>query len=312
MDERSIAGAGGDQDAGTLRAAVLRFLARCSVDTVPQNAAEVERYFEFLPDDRRIYVGQPPGTPLEEIVALVERLHGMGYSPIPQLAAREVTSEVQLRSALVRLRAAGVVESLVVAGDRDVPAGPFDGTLALLGTGLLADHGITTVGVAGYPEGNRLIGPTVLARSLADKTELAAACGWNLYIVTQLSFDPATVAAWIGRDAQRGDTVSIHVGLPGIGSLRELIGYSRRCGVGASMRTLVAKASSLPDSTALSTPAELVLAYAQWLARRPQLQHVYARFFTFSGLEQTARWVEQVRAGDFRIRRDSSAWVLDS
>lgn len=295
-----------------IRGAVLRFLDGCAVDTIPQNAAEVGRFAEFLPAGRRVYVGQLPGTALEQIIDLVGRLSGMGYRPIPQFAAREVSGEAQLRGALERLQAFDVTEALIVAGDRSEPAGPYHSTLALLGTGMLAAHGITTVGVAGYPEGNRLIGPTALAQALAAKLELAEACAWKPYIVTQLSFDPQTVVAWIERDARRGITLPVHVGLPGLGSLRDLIGYSRRCGVGASMRALVAKASSLPDSTALGTTSDLVLAYACWLARRPELRGVRARFFTFAGLEQTARWIERVRGGHFQVTGSDESLTLET
>lgn len=284
-----------------LREAVLRLVDRYSVDTIPADEAEVERYPAFLPTARRLYVGQPPGTPIDRVAALAERLHALGYRPIPQLAARELAGERELRGAMERFGAIGVTEALVVGGDRADPAGPFDSALALLGTGLPAENGITTVGVAGYPEGNRLIGPTALDRALAGKAELAAACGWRMYVVTQLSFDPSAVVSWIMRPGRGGADLPVHIGLPGLASLRDLIAYSRRCGVGASMRSLIGKASSLPDSARLTTTADLVVAYARRLAGDPRMPVAGARFFTVAGLEETVRWLERIRAGAFEL-----------
>jgi len=284
-----------------LRAAVIRLLEGCTVDATPRDLAEVERFPAYLPKSTGIFVGQPPGTPIEEVVRLAERLHGLGYRPIPQLAARELVSEVQLKDALARLVRLDITEALIVAGDRPEPAGPFDSTLRLLGTGILADHGVTKIGVAGYPEGNRVIGPTALQQALEEKIDLAAACGWSLYVVTQLSFDAAAVVAWIERSCGGTPRVPVLVGLPGLGTLRDLIGYSQRCGVGASMRALVERASSQPHPASLSTTADLVVAYASAVTSVPALPIAGLRFFTFAGMEATARWIETVRAGHFTL-----------
>ncbi len=311
-DNTPISAAPADLTRDQLRRAVLGFVENYSIDTTPYDAAEVERYPEYLPTNRRLYVGQPPGIPIEQVLLLAEQLHAMGYAPIPQLAARELASEAQLRGALERFKRIGVTEALIVAGDREHPAGPYESTLALLGTGLLADHGIINIGVAGYPEGNRLIGPTALNQALAEKADLAAACGWRLYVVTQLSFDPAAVIAWIERTAKDGLSLPVLIGLPGLGSLRDLIGYSRRCGVGASMRALVEKSSSLPHLTALSTTGDLILEYARRIAERPDLPILGARFYAFAGLEEAVTWIERLRAGRFKLTADENKLRLEA
>jgi methylenetetrahydrofolate reductase (NADPH) len=291
----------GEPSPQTIRQSMLRLLDDYAVDTTPFEASEAEHLPEYLPLHRRIYVGQPPGTPVEAVIDLVERLHALGYRPIPQLAVRELDGEPRLRAVLSRCAALGLSEALIVAGDREQPAGPYASTLDALGTGLFAEHGITTVGIGGYPEGNRLIGPTALAAALADKADLAAACGWQMYVVTQLSFDPAAVLSWMDRTAAAGLRLPVRLGLPGLGSLRDLIGYARRCGVGASMRALVEQASSLAHPAHLSTSADLIVDYARRLAIEPRDAVIGTRFFTYSGLADTARWLEQLCAGQFEL-----------
>ncbi len=62
-------------------------------------------------------------------------------------------------------------------------------------------------------------------------------------IVTQFGFDAEAVVNWESNLRQDGIELPIHVGMAGQAPLRQLLGCAMRCGVTASMRMLVGKAS---------------------------------------------------------------------
>ncbi len=84
-----------------------------------------------------------------------------------------------------------------------------------LGTGLFADNGITSIAVAGHPEGSPDISEDEIRKALDWKNNFAAKTGADMRIVTQFSFDPRLVIAWSRRLARAGNRLPIHVGVAG-------------------------------------------------------------------------------------------------
>src|SRR5262249_37073063 len=102
---------------------------------------------------------------------------------------------------------------LVIAGDSDRASGPFDSSLALLETGLFQRHGITRIGVAGYPEGHPRIPEAALENALAAKKSVARASGLELGVVTQFCFEADAILAWAAAAKQHA--LPVRVGLAG-------------------------------------------------------------------------------------------------
>ena len=65
---------------------------------------------------------------------------------------------------------AGVRRALVIAGDRDRPAGSFRSALEAIDCGVLQRHGIGEIGIAGYPDGHARISAAG-ARSRPDRQD---------------------------------------------------------------------------------------------------------------------------------------------
>ncbi|MYJ94798.1 MAG: hypothetical protein F4053_04170 [Proteobacteria bacterium] len=238
---------------------------------------------------------------IEEVIGLAERLESMGYRAIPHLAVRRIESQAQLGGSLVRLRSAGIDRALLIAGDLPQPAGPYDNTMQVLETGLLPMHGVNTIGIAGHPEGSRFVGPTMLRRALQDKARFAEDTGMRMYVVTQFGFNPHSVTAWEKATASDGVELPIHVGMAGMAPLKQLMRYAVRCGVSASARLLLGRASALSKHTRLAAVDELVVEFARYRLSSPESRIVRAHFYAFGGVERTARWLKSVRSGQFDI-----------
>lgn len=287
-----------------LRGAVLSFLEDFSIEATPHALSELDSYHEFLAPGTTVYVAHPPKSSLEDVVDLSRRLQAMGYQTVPHLAVRRIKNVAQLGRALADFQEAGINQALVVAGDLAQPVGPYHNSMQILESGLLPQHGINTVAIAGHPEGSQAVGPTLLRRALLDKVQFAADTGLQMYIVTQFGFNASAVADWEAATTVDGIDLPIHVGMAGRVPLKELLRYAVRCGVSASMRMLRSKTSALSEQIKSTSMDKLILAFAGHRLLHPTCRLVRAHFFAFGGAEPTSRWLNSVLSGQFEIDPD--------
>ena len=293
------------QDA-QLRASIVRLARAASIETSTRNLADIDGYAARLPPGADVFAASLPGTPYHHLVSVAKRLRQAGLNPVPHIAARRLANAEAAREFLALLRdEAQVTRALLVAGDSRVPVGPFDSSRALLETGLLEAHGIRSIGIAGYPEGHPRIAEGALEAALDGKLAYAARHGIDMFVVTQFCFDAERIVRWVERLRARGVVVPVRVGVPGIASIRTLLNYARRCGIGSSIRALGAEPISLPRLLTQQGPDKVVREVAAAAGADVAGLH----FFPFGGFAQTARWAQAVAAGRFRL--DGSGLALE-
>jgi methylenetetrahydrofolate reductase (NADPH) len=277
--------------------AIAEFARGFSLEATRPSATEVAELADIAPAGTRIYVSAvPTRSPFEAIEAAV-LLHKAGFEPVPHLAVRNFASTDELDTFLARATGeAGVRRVLVIAGDRDRPAGPYRSAIEVIDGGALRRHGITEVGIAGYPDGHPRISQQDLDRALADKINAAETTGMAVHVVTQFSFDAAATVKWITRLRDFGIEHRVRVGLAGPTSLSTLLRYAQRCGVRASAQGLARQAGLVRQLFAMSTPDALVRALAL-----TQLGQIKPHYFSFGGLARTARWAHAVAASRIAI-----------
>ena len=272
-----------------------------SVELPPADEALVPELAAELPAGTVVCIPHPSKTTLEDVVRTSLRVHAGGLAACPHIVARRIDCAGALESAVSRLGEAGVGRALVVAGDDAAPAGPYASSLDVLRTDLLQRHGITRIGVAGYPEGHRAIGQTVLWRVLHDKQVLARRSGIELSVVTQFGFDPAALVAWVQCLPEHGIRLPVRVGMSGPVSLPQLIAYAMQCGVGASLRGAMQSMAAMRNIAGLATSPDQMLLRVATHAARGTSQIAGVHFYSFGDALATARWVRAVAEGRFEI-----------
>jgi methylenetetrahydrofolate reductase (NADPH) len=289
-----------DRDQGTDATAAIRaFMAGYSIEATRPKADDIAALGGVVPAGTAIYVSAVPAQHADEAIEHAARLKRGGFEPVPHLAVRTFANANEIDRLLARLAAeAGVRQVLVIAGDRDPPAGSLRGALDVIDSGLLQRHGIRDVGIAGYPEGHPRIPGHELDRALADKIAAAEATGLRLHIVTQFCFDANAIIGWVRRLRDFGYDTPVRIGLAGPTSLPTLMRYASRCGVAASLQGLARHAGMMRHLFAMSAPDALVRALA---AERGRLGDVRPHFFSFGGLLQTARWASAVHQGQIAL-----------
>jgi methylenetetrahydrofolate reductase (NADH) len=289
-------------------AAIAEFLRGYSLEATRPSLSEVTTLAETAPAGTRVYVSAVPSRPIAEAIDTALRLAAAGFEPVPHLAARNFASARELDEFLSRISSeAGVRRVLVVAGDREAPAGAFRSSLEVIDGGALRRHGIVEIGIAGYPDGHPRISEQELDRALAAKVRAAESIAVKVHVVTQFCFDHDAILRWIARLRAFGLEQPVRIGLAGPTGLATLLRYAQRCGVRASAQVLARQAGLVRQLFALSAPDALVRALVDARATRP-LGEIVPHFFSFGGLARTARWAQAVaerrivlEGGGFRV-----------
>jgi methylenetetrahydrofolate reductase (NADPH) len=270
-------------------------LAACtSIEMGAHRPEDAVRIAELLPTGTRVYVNHLPRHGLEDTLRGCIAVSKAGLEPVPHIAARRVTSRSDARDFLARaVQQAGVTKVLVLGGDLENPAGPFQDAASLLRDGMFAEAGIREVALAAYPEGHPRIPSALLQSALVEKIGLARQQGMGSYIVTQFSFAPNRIIELCGQLARIAPGVAVYVGLPGPTNPARLIKYAQTCGVSASLRAMTAQGMGAVRLFTHTDPIDQLLAVARHVSGGATSNVVGMHMFTFGGIEPAAAWINK-------------------
>lgn len=272
-------------------------LADVSLEAVLPSASELHEAASALPGGTSIYLTDLPNRTEERLFEVAKGVFMRGLQAIPHFAARNIASEKSLQEILSRLTtSAGVRQIMLIGGDRDRAAGPFEQAIDVIESGVLSRCGIEEIGIAAYPEGHPHISEDVLRASLRDKLEAAGRAGLRAHIVTQFSFDAWPVVTWLRALRASGVNNQVRIGMAGPASVPSLMRFAQRCGVRASARGFARNASTIGKLLTRATPAEIVNDFAEATASE-KLGDIAAHIYSFGGLPQAAKWVRDARHG---------------
>jgi methylenetetrahydrofolate reductase (NADPH) len=255
-----------------------------SIEATRPNAAEIAALTDILPPGTPVYFSAVPTIEPPELIAAAALLRKSGLEPVVHIAARRIRAAANLQDLLKSLRGeADIRRLLVIGGDVDA-AGPFPDALAVIQKGRLGEAGIAEIGIGAYPEGHARIPAGRLEAALDEKIAAATAHGLGVHIVSQFSFSPERVLAWLEQLRACGITRPVKVGMVGPTSMPALLRYARRCGVNASLRGLMSGAAA--GLIGNIGPDRIV----ETLRLAGDLGDTAPHYFSFGGAVETARY----------------------
>jgi methylenetetrahydrofolate reductase (NADPH) len=285
-----------------LKSRIVEFARDSSTEISPHDEAILPELANSLPPRTTVYVAHTPKASLADVVRTAVKTAGVGLRASPHIVARRIESEQALRGALRELRQAGIEQVLLVAGDRDPPAGQFRSTLQILDCGATIDAGIKQIGVAGHPEGHPAVGSDELWRALEYKQAFAERTGTRMHIATQFSFKPEAVLAWSRQLIEHGITLPVHLGVAGPTPLPKLIKFAVQCGIGASFGSLMKNMGAIGGLTGLATtPDQMVTGLVRGGAGQSWNRVIHPHIYAFGGVMATARWLRALVDGAFEL-----------
>jgi len=294
------------------RQAIIDLMMDYTIETTPGSAAKIPDYREHLRPGTKVAVTFLPGSDFADTIATVKRLRQEGFEPMPHFAARSVPSKAALEEYLKELRDIAAVTSVVaLAGAVDHPLGPFHSSMDLLQTGLFDKYGIKSIGVAGHPEGNPDISDVALKEALAWKNAFAESTDAELYIATQFCFEPAPIIAWDKAIQAEGNRLPIHIGVPGLATLKTLLNHARACGIGPSMRVLTRQARNITKLMTVRQPDGLLTGLARYRASDPTCGIAKVHMYPLGGMRRSSAWSSAVADGAFTMNKKDNGFTLD-
>jgi methylenetetrahydrofolate reductase (NADPH) len=282
-----------------LKERIVTFMRAASIEITPSEEKHLPALRALLPAGCEIFISHVPTARLTQVVKTALAVQAAGFQATPHLVARRINYPETLRTVLAELVSHRVEQVLLVAGDTEHPAGEYESTLEVLASGLIEKSGIKRIGVAGYPEGQRGIGHAMLGSALKTKQAFADRTGLPMFIVTQFGFNGNALRDWEPELDRIDVRLPILAGIAGPTPLSKLIKFAMRCGIGASLRTVMRNLSGLSGIAELATTPEQ---HVMRLMQLPGSTRVVApHFFCFGGVLETAEWISQIVAGHFAI-----------
>ncbi len=290
---------------------IVDFMSDFTIETTPGSAAKIPDYREHLRPGCAIAVTFLPGSDYRDTISTAKRLRGEGFEPVPHIVGRSVPSEQDLTTFLDAVTSeAGVDHIVALAGAVDRPLGPYDSSMALMDTGLFDKFGIKKIGVAGHPEGNPDIPDSMLKQALEFKNNYADKSDADLYIVTQFVFEAEPIIKWDKAIQAAGNKLPVHIGVPGLASLKALIGHAKACGIGASMKFLTKQARNVAKLLTVQSPDKLIIDLAKYKAEDPDCGIKKVHMYPLGGMRRSAAYSYALADGAFDLDRKGTGFNL--
>lgn len=287
--QRSVISAAERRTAGDL-------VASGSLEIGAHRPEDAKAVADLLPAGTPVYINHLPRHSLDDTLRGLMAVREAGLDPVPHMAARRITSEVEARSFLnAATKGAGVHKVMLIGGDTPDASGPYQDAAAFLKSGLLAEYGIREVGIAAYPESHPRIAMATLNTAFADKMDTIARQGLGAFAVTQFTFAPSRTIELATALARRYPDLPVYAGLPGPTSVTKLISYAQRCGVGASLRALQTLGRGTIGLVTNTDPSDQLQRFAHHTVSGATPNIVGVHVFTFGGVIASAefmnRWI---------------------
>jgi len=283
-----------------------RLLRQAAVEVTPGDYRGLDSIKRLLGRGSRVYIASVGRHGHDQTISTANRLSHDGFVPIPHIAARRLGSKDELGNLLRALRPL-TDEVLLIGGDLAKPVGPFVGAADLLKSGVLVDCAFRRVGIAGYPEGHKVIDNGALAQALTEKLALARSSNLEIYIVSQFCFDASAIAGWERRIRQFiGGSIEVHIGIPGVTALGKLLRFATLCGAGASVRFLRRNAYHMARLATAWLPDALVIDISRFVQSDPECQISQFHLFPFGGVDASLRWLKAAQSGFLDVAVDQA------
>ena len=111
-----------------LKGRIVSFMRGASTEITPSETNRLPELAAVLPPGAAVYVAHTPHASFAQVIQAALAVRRAGFVATPHIAVRRVPDSDTLRTALAELRAGGVEDILLIAGDAPRPVGEFSKT----------------------------------------------------------------------------------------------------------------------------------------------------------------------------------------
>lgn len=263
-----------------------------SLEMTAKEVEGIKKAAHLIRPGTQVAVTFLPGEEIQQRVDAAVLVRELGFEPIVHLSARRIGSEEELDQYLSDITTkAGVTRVFIIAGDPPEAEGPYENSLQIIETGLLEKHGIKIVGLGGHPEGHPNNTPAELWDWMERKIAAVRDHGLTPLVVTQFAFDDDAIVAWLAEMRDRGIDVPVRLGVAGPAGIKRLLGFAKRCGVGASANVMKKYGVSVTNLLGRAGPDKLVDSLNEKLGEAHG--RVRLHLYPFGALTAASEWINE-------------------
>ncbi len=284
-----------------------------SIEITPSVAKRIIDFSKILKLGTKVNVTHLPGTSPIETIETSKQLYEQGMLPVPHLAVRSIQNLEALEILIKQLsEKAKIKEILIIAGSINKPVGDLYESMQVLNSGLIQKYGINKVGIAGHPEGSPDISDIQLELALKKKNEWAQQQGLDVYIETQFAFDSKPVLEWEKIIRENGNTLPIHVGIPGPATIKTLLKFALSSGIGPSLQMIKKQSKNITRLFTTQSPDKYIYGLARGMEQDKECLIKNFHFYPFGGFLKTVEWASALEKGLLRLDDSKGFEVLSN
>ena len=284
-----------------------------SIEITPSAAKRIIDFSKILKLGTKVNVTHLPGTSPIETIETSKLLYEQGMLPVPHLAVRSIQNLEALEILIRQLsEKAKIKEILIIAGSINKPVGDLYESMQVLNSGLIQKYGINKVGIAGHPEGSPDISDIQLELALKKKNEWAQQQGLDVYIETQFAFDSKPVLEWEKIIRENGNTLPIHVGIPGPATIKTLLKFAISSGIGPSLQMIKKQSKNITRLFTTQSPDKYIYGLARGMEQDKECLIKNFHFYPFGGFLKTVEWASALEKGLLRLDDSKGFEVLSN
>lgn len=274
--------------------AATSLLDNVALELTSNGKAVIEEGARILPPGTKVYVPKVPRESFQDKLRQIRLLKNARIQAVPHIVARQLSSAAELCDFVgAAVADSGVKRVLVIGGDADNVAGPFNDAADVIASGILEDAGIREIDVAGYPDGHPKIPKDVILNDLRAKVTFAQERSLALGIVTQFSFSADAIAWYCDMLHKEGIVTPVYAGLAGPTSPAQLLRFAAICGVSTSIRAANKLGLNALKLAANTTPDKHLDALAAHHRRGDTGNLAGIHIFSFGGFVKSAGWLTE-------------------
>jgi methylenetetrahydrofolate reductase (NADPH) len=277
------------------KAIAAELLRHSSIELTTNGRDTIMAAADLLPPGMSVYVPKLPRQTLEDKLVQIAMLREFGLEPIPHIAARQLSSELELRRFIeAAVQDSQVHRALVIGGDNPESSGPFSDSASVIASGILKAAGISIIDVTGYPERHPRIPNSALEADLDLKMQLAGDQNLHINIVTQFTFSPSKMVRYCNWLANKAPGVPVIAGMAGPTSTARLLNYARICGVSTSLRAMSSLGMNAVKLAMHSSPDKQFSVLRTHKSRGETGNLAGVHLFSFGGFVDSAQWLNRL------------------
>ncbi|MGV3593269.1 MAG: metFprotein, partial [Gammaproteobacteria bacterium] len=106
---------------------------------------------------------------------------------------------------------------------------------------------------------------------------------------------------WDKRIQAEGNTLPIHIGIPGLATIKTLLAHATACGIGPSMRIITRQAANIAKLMTTRMPDKITRDLANYQANDPKCGITQCHLYPLGGMAKSAKWLYAVQDGKFNL-----------